>query len=861
MDSKFSNIEIIKYLREKNSPFYSKIEELYNLVQAVLSSVPKLFSNYTLHDINHCVRVIEYMNEFVKPNISEYSDLQLALIVYAGLLHDLGMTVSDDEEKSLYKKFEDSIPNFNNYSCEEKKEFLKNHIRENHGNRIYSKFDLEINSSAKIKSYLFIGDTNSIDISKLVGDICKSHTENYKWIIENIPSEKHIADYEINPQHIAVLLRIGDALDIDDRRAPLILFDFLKPLGISESEWKKHKPITNYKKIEFKENKYEIIFEGECSDYNIYLKLHEYVNWINEDIENLNPILNNFKRPYKFEFKTPIEFKVTPIGFKAEPIKFNLKYEKVVKLLMGEKIYGSKKDGLRELIQNAIDAVLLFNNINKKDNTVTYNPEVGIKLDKSKNEFIAYDNGTGMSEEILKKYFFNIGNSYYISDDFKKQLCKYNPIGHFGIGFLACFMLSSRIELKTKYYNSNETISLSFEKNSPYITWLTSNDPLLEHGTHIILQYDQIIPCIFENEEDLINYIKELIISNDYKFYIIDSNNKKTDIKIDSEPKIIRKIGNGQLMFDYKLKTFPSVKFDIFKYFKDNKYVYFVKDQIFDDDIYINLDYFKMSIEELDKELQENNKIGNFQHLVNQYSEVFQDIVEKHRIEITNCFNTYNSTYRYFSEYFNQFIENSTFSWFDIPIVLNKNVFNRFLKSVEENGYDRALYEYNDDVKFLSIFGTNLLDDKLILKIVNNFVDLNDLDLDVDYYFSYPLEPIEKNINLLRFKDSNNFINVKTDYQLNHCSNYKLFLKGIRVNDRNLVLPHTILKTQFERICVNVDSNEFDTDVSRNNFDKESRMRLAKYITKFIYEDLINSNQLSNEENNMIKSFIDKYYD
>ena len=69
------------------------------------------------------------------------------------------------------------------------------------------------------------------------------------------------------------------------------------------------------------------------------------------------------------------------------------------------KIYGSKKNGLRELIQNAIDAVLLINDIEQRKTFKTYNPIVGIEFDKSNNKFIVFDNGAGMSEEILKKYF------------------------------------------------------------------------------------------------------------------------------------------------------------------------------------------------------------------------------------------------------------------------------------------------------------------------------------------------------------------------------------------------------------------------------------------------------------------------
>ena len=44
------------------------------------------------------------MTEFVKPNINEYSDFHLALILLAGLLHDTGMFVSDEEKEEIISK-------------------------------------------------------------------------------------------------------------------------------------------------------------------------------------------------------------------------------------------------------------------------------------------------------------------------------------------------------------------------------------------------------------------------------------------------------------------------------------------------------------------------------------------------------------------------------------------------------------------------------------------------------------------------------------------------------------------------------------------------------------------------------------
>ena len=51
--------------------------------------------------------------------------------------------------------------------------------------------------------------------------------------------------------------------------------------------------------------------------------------------------------------------KIRPKGFTFSNFRLSLDYKAVTSLLMGENIYGDKKYGLRELIQNSIDAVWL----------------------------------------------------------------------------------------------------------------------------------------------------------------------------------------------------------------------------------------------------------------------------------------------------------------------------------------------------------------------------------------------------------------------------------------------------------------------------------------------------------------------
>lgn len=68
------------------------------------------------------------------------------------------------------------------------------------------------------------------------------------------------------------------------------------------------------------------------------------------------------------------------------------------------------------------------------------------------------DNGSGMSIDILKKYFLNVGVSYYASDDYRLQDREYSPIGHYGIGFwhVLCYPIKWRL-IQFIIMNRNES--------------------------------------------------------------------------------------------------------------------------------------------------------------------------------------------------------------------------------------------------------------------------------------------------------------------------------------------------------------------------------------------------------------------
>ncbi|MCJ7983216.1 ATP-binding protein [Priestia sp. OVL9] len=108
---------------------------------------------------------------------------------------------------------------------------------------------------------------------------------------------------------------------------------------------------------------------------------------------NLNPQVNNY---------------ILSEGYDIADLRFHIDFHKVTSLLMGEKIYGEKRMGLRELIQNSIDACKVRKEIedtNREFGDEEYIPSIKINIDKNNNQVTISDNGTGMTREILKNTF------------------------------------------------------------------------------------------------------------------------------------------------------------------------------------------------------------------------------------------------------------------------------------------------------------------------------------------------------------------------------------------------------------------------------------------------------------------------
>lgn len=139
--------------------------------------------------------------------------------------------------------------------------------------------------------------------------------------------------------------------------------------------------------------------------------------------------------------------------------QFKAESKKLLDLMINS-IYTNKEIFLRELISNASDALDKLNyesltnkkiKINKKDLKIT------IDIDKEKRLLIIKDNGIGMSKEELKDNLGTIAKSGTLQ--FKNILenkDNLNMIGQFGVGFYSSFMVSDKVIVESKKYDSDK---------------------------------------------------------------------------------------------------------------------------------------------------------------------------------------------------------------------------------------------------------------------------------------------------------------------------------------------------------------------------------------------------------------------
>ena len=448
---------------------------MYEKAKKLLPKIAETFPEYTDHNIDHSNRIIDILSSVIPDALkADFNEYELFFLIAAAYFHDIGMV------------------NFPDLTVPTESTKIANFIRDNHHIRT------EQFICRNFKE-LSIDDEHQADI---IGRICLGHRKvdlSDQCLFE---SDRVYKNVSINMALLAAFLRLGDSLDISFERAPAIIYEhsFIRD-PISIQEWQKHLSISGV--VPQPEDPLTLKANAKCSSPKVHRLLKKLELEVNAELENLPRYLYQY-RNHRSEIARKFIISIEPKGYKAFDFKFSLQEAEITKLLMGESLYGRKEESLRELLKNSVDACRARQDLLKKEN-MKYSPVIKFEL-TSDRRIVIEDNGIGMDDDIIDRYFTKIGKSFYQSQEFSDSF-DFTPVGELGIGFLSSFMIGEKITVETKK-ESSQALLMEIEDVADF--FLVQDGKRDQTGTTVILTLKKEIE--FSLEKEIANYARHIEI-------------------------------------------------------------------------------------------------------------------------------------------------------------------------------------------------------------------------------------------------------------------------------------------------------------------------------------------------------------
>jgi hypothetical protein len=353
------------------------------------------------------------------------------------------------------------------------------------------------------------------EIADLIGLVARSHGVSLRLCKEYLDKNP---DYQGSPRpkgtavlYPMALLRVADYLQIDKRRAPAVLLNLGKPQSpISIREWVSHQAIKDIE--EHDDPRALMVRVSQKVSLPVFLHLQDLVVGIQREIDHSTAVLDecygarpegnlknlglNIRRVrsnlHEAQFRDNLPYIPRRISFSTEP--------KILSILV-EPLYGAYPGvGVRELIQNAIDAVRELRAWNQSRGLRQDGPEEDdgwdvlvefIQQSDSSWRLRLKDRGIGMTPDTLENYFLRAGASFRDSPNWRRDFVddagqpRLARSGKFGIGVFAAFLLGDSIKVQTRHAGSQGVSGHSLEAAHHTQLIEVKREPALPVGTTV----------------------------------------------------------------------------------------------------------------------------------------------------------------------------------------------------------------------------------------------------------------------------------------------------------------------------------------------------------------------------------------
>ena len=322
------------------------------------------------------------------------------------------------------------------------------------------------------------------EFADLAGLVARSHGMSLRGCLPYLADKYHKREYAgVHAAYLMSLVRVADYLQIRAERAPHRLLSVRRLRSpISQVEWQVHHAIRNITNAE--DDPEAILIQAQPDDLRTYLRVRQWLEGVQLELDaswavlgelygrtprlaalglRLRRILSNLDDEAGFARKVP---------YVPMPAAFTTAGARLLHLLVGP-LYEDKPElGVRELLQNALDAVREFEYLQRKRPELHDRPRIEQEADvviRLEDEWLTVaDRGIGMTGPVLREYFLKAGASLRSSDAWKQQFednegrSQVLRSGRFGVGALAAFLLGNQIEVTTRHADAVDGEGLHF---------------------------------------------------------------------------------------------------------------------------------------------------------------------------------------------------------------------------------------------------------------------------------------------------------------------------------------------------------------------------------------------------------------
>lgn len=487
-----------------------------------------IFDQYTAHDISHINKMLMSLDWIVpdstKAIMTPADWLMTVLAIY---FHDLGMLVTANEynarANSSFPRFKEEVL-FGGTNGRDYKDKVSRLGHERGERFLYQEF-VRYNHAERIRAWIagrpFEGLGAANDCVAEIGKLLEPLTPQFRRDLGLICESHHLDDlndirkYKVsqpygdsdsetaNLQYCAVLLRTSDLLHITSDRTPSVAFHTINPTDpISQQEWAKQKAVTRVRP-KTGINAEGILDEGVVKDSievhaffqnaDGFFGLTSYLAYAAAQLKKSHEWIASTAKQrlakHEFPWRKIDDSGIESEGFLRETFEFTIDQKKILDLLTGHTLYNDTGVVIREIVQNAIDAI----RIQHYPNSPKEKGSIRIAWDSANRTLSISDNGSGMTQEIIAEHLLKVGSSRYQDPDFKRNYPNFSSISRFGIGVLSAFMIADTVEIVTCHPDDEEARHLTLRSvHGKYLIRLLNKtdekvEPLFPHGTKFIL--------------------------------------------------------------------------------------------------------------------------------------------------------------------------------------------------------------------------------------------------------------------------------------------------------------------------------------------------------------------------------------